>query len=179
MKSKLFMTIAMSAMVLAGCSSSSNAPAASSAVGSAAQSEAAAPTERTKKDVYALGETAEADGVKITVNSERDTDQADDTFNTADKLEEGKTYAIIDATIENGTDEELNVSSVLNFELKDGEGRKADYELPIGSNGQLDGKIAPGDKLAGEMIYTVPRNGELIFSYTPKIGGETVRIKVR
>lgn len=100
--------------------------------------------------------------------------------NTAANLEEGKKYVVIDMTIANDSDEELKISSMVSFELKNGDGRKQDYKFPVGTDGQMDGDIAPGDKLSGQLVYMADADGELDLKVTPvAIGGDSVIFKVR
>lgn len=117
-------------------------------------------------------------GVKITVNSAETVDQVDDMVNTADRLDEGSKYEVIDITIDNQSDEAIKVSSMVSFELKDQDGRSADYQLPMG-DGQLDGEVDQGDKLSGQQIYQVPAEGELILTYRTGLGGDKVKFQVR
>lgn len=182
MKSNVLTAALICTAVLTGCSSSSgstDSKAASSAsvsetVSSVEESTAQAPSE------YAVGETADINGVKITVNSATSTDEADPQFNTAAQLEEGETYEVIDATVENNTDDTVNISSAMSFELKDADGRKANFKLPMGGNGQLDGQIDPGEKLSGELVYGVPRDGELVLKFKPDVlSSDNAKFKVR
>ncbi|MCB1026883.1 MAG: DUF4352 domain-containing protein [Microthrixaceae bacterium] len=71
--------------------------------------------------------------------------------------EEGKRRVKVDAEVTNNGDEPANVSSLLCFELKDGENRTYDQTLFGDSDvGSIDGEIAPGEALRGEVEYDVP-----------------------
>ncbi len=187
MRTKFLATLLVASTLLVGCSSGekSSTPSSTtvseskvSSVSSEAPKEASSQS-KPKTQVYGVGETVEVDGLKITVNSSQDTDDADQ-YNTAANLDEGNTYNILDITIENDSDEEVTISSALNFEVKDGDGRKASYVLAIRGNGQLDGSILPGDKMTGELVTQAPRDGELnLYFKSSAFNGSTVKIKVR
>lgn len=173
MKSKKFFAALLATTMLAGCSTSDSD---SNDVPTEDKTEETA--KEPAKSVYGVGEIVDVDGVKVTVNSAETVDQVDDMVNTADRLDEGKKYEVIDITIDNQSDEPVKVSSMISFELKDQDGRKADYKLPLG-DGQLDGEVDPGDKLSGQQIYQVPADGELTLSYQPTLGGDKVKFQVR
>ncbi|HAM30180.1 MAG TPA: hypothetical protein DCP49_01995 [Erysipelotrichaceae bacterium] len=173
MKPKNFFVALLVATLLTGCSTSESDNSKASAEDKTEEA-----TKETAKSVYGVGETAEVNGVKITVNSAETVDQVDDMVNTADRLDEGSKYEVIDITIDNQSDEAIKVSSMVSFELKDQDGRSADYQLPMG-DGQLDGEVDQGDKLSGQQIYQVPAEGELILTYRTGLGGDKVKFQVR
>lgn len=171
MKKQLLSAALILGLVLAGCSSAENSTDENSEV----------PKEEVKKNSKAgIGETVTTDGAKITINSAESLDQLDDMYSTPDRLEEGKKYELIDITIENLTDEEMKISSMMCFTLKDGDGREQDYELPVGADGQMDGEILPGEKMSGQLTYMANAEGELILNVKINpIGGETVQFQIR
>lgn len=129
---------------------------------------------------YKVGETATTKVAKITVTSAKTMDEVDESYNTADMLDEGEKYELIEVTIENTSNQELQFSSMMNFELKNASGRAQDYEIPHGYEGQLDEKIAPGSSVSGPLVYTVDAQGELVLSFTTKEGeSETVQFQIR
>lgn len=183
MRTKFLATLLVASTLLVGCSSSDKSSTSSSTAApteSEVSSTSTASSQSKKKaQVYGIGETVEVDGLKITVNSSQDTDEADQ-YHNASKLNEGETYNILDVTVENDTDEEVTISSMMSFDIKDENGRKGSYVMATRNNGQMDGKVLPGDKLSGELVYQVPRNGELnLYFTTSGFGGKTVKIKVR
>lgn len=103
-----------------------------------------------------VGDTAEAGGIKITFASIKES-----TGNEYLKPEDGKVYLQCEFEIENGSDKDLTISSMLCFEtyvdgysisqsiggLIDSEGNKLD---------QLDGSVAAGKKMRGTIGYEVP-----------------------
>lgn len=179
MEYKKLLAAGLAALMIAGCGSTSGGEGDASAKEDAPAEEAKA--EETKpKEKPGVGETVTVDGAAITINSAETVDQVDDMVNTAANLEEGKKYVVIDMTIANDSDEELKISSMVSFELKNGDGRKQDYKFPVGTDGQMDGDIAPGDKLSGQLVYMADADGELDLKVTPvAIGGDSVIFKVR
>ena len=78
----------------------------------------------------------------------------------------GNIYFIVDCTIENSSNEAVHLSSLLMFSLVDAEGYN--YNITIGpeTKGSLDGELAPGRKMRGELAFEVPAQAnslELIF----------------
>ncbi len=71
-------------------------------------------------------------------------------------VDEGKRRVKVDAEVTNNGDEPASVSSLICFELKDGENKT--YEQAFGDSevGSIDGEIAPGDAIRGEVEYDVP-----------------------
>ena len=179
MEYKKLLAAGLAALMIAGCGSTSDGERDASAKEDAA-AEVAKAEETKPKEKPGVGETVTVDGAAITINSAETVDQVDDMVNTAANLEEGKKYVVIDMTIANDSDEELKISSMVSFELKNGDGRKQDYKFPVGTDGQMDGDIAPGDKLSGQLVYMADADGELDLKVTPvAIGGDSVIFKVR
>ncbi|MDD2180971.1 MAG: DUF4352 domain-containing protein [Bacilli bacterium] len=75
-------------------------------------------------------------------------------------------FVIIDLTIENKGNEDLVISSILSFELKDGTGEKGQYAMLTNSiNSQLDGSVMPNDLLKGQIAYDVKDNENYSFYF--------------
>lgn len=126
------------------------------------------------KTEYAIGETAEVDGIKITVNSTR-VDEG--LFGGSD---DGTIYFVLDITLENTTDETFASSSMMCYELKDGDGRKQDLTVGANLNGSLDTEIDPGEKGAGEIAFKTNPEGTLVLTFTPgAFSSEKVKFVVR
>lgn len=70
--------------------------------------------------------------------------------------DEGKRRVKVDAEVTNNGDKPATVSSLMCFELKDGENKT--YSQTIGDSdvGSIDGEVAPGDAIRGEVEYDVP-----------------------
>jgi len=115
----------------------------------------AAPTDAAaQKKTYAVGETAELNGLKVTVNEVKPVEG-----NQVMKPEAGKQFIVVNVTFENTTAKDVPVSSMLQMELKDDTGQA--YSIDIGAmtvagGKQPDGTIVAGDKLRGPIGYQVP-----------------------
>lgn len=117
---------------------------------------AAAPAETTVPAVFTVGDTLEMDNVLVTLN-----DVSESNGSQFLKPTDGNVFVICEFTIENNTDSEMAVSSIMSFE-----GYFDDYaaNLSLGamtadqSKQQLDGKVAPGKKISGVVGYEAPED---------------------
>lgn len=106
-----------------------------------------------EETTFGVGDTAEYRGVKVTLNSI--TENTGSQFN---KPTEGNVFLLVNFTIENNTDTDLVVSSMLSFDAyQDGYSTNMSLSALIEKSGeQLDGTIAPGKKMQGTIGYEVP-----------------------
>lgn len=72
------------------------------------------------------------------------------------KPDEGFRRVKLDAEVANKGDKAVTVSSILCFELKDGENKVYDQTIGDSKVGSIDGEVAPGAALRGEIEYDVP-----------------------
>ena len=86
----------------------------------------------------------------VTVNSVK-TNGGDD----VSQPKAGNTFLVVDVTLKNTSSKEQNVSSLLQFTLKDSTGQKYD-ETILSSTTPPDGKLEAGDVLRGQIPYEVP-----------------------
>ncbi len=102
---------------------------------------------------HKVGDTvAASDAFTVTVNSVK-TSTGDDFF----KPDAGNTFVVVDVTIKNTSSKEQEVSSLLQFSLKDSTGQQ--YSETITTEGTPpDGKIEAGDQLKGQITYEVPKS---------------------
>ncbi|HLR07739.1 MAG TPA: DUF4352 domain-containing protein [Bacillota bacterium] len=106
-----------------------------------------------KEEKLSIGDTVMFDDLKITLNEVRIEEGGE-----FDEPEEDQ-FIVANLTIENEGDDEENISSIMNIELKDDEGYS--YTTTIlteGTKGQLDGAIEPGGKMKGEIPFDVPES---------------------
>lgn len=110
-------------------------------------------TDKTTKDTFSLGEIAELDDVRVTM-----TNYQESTGSEWNKPTEGNVFILVEFEIENNSEEEITVSSMLSFEAY-----ADDYavNLSLGAlmeneQTQLDGSVAPGKKIKGWVGYEVP-----------------------
>lgn len=125
-----------------------------------------------KKDYFEIGETAEVEGVKITVNSTR--------IDPGDYItpEEGKEFVVLDIKLENTTDKDVVSSSIICYTLKDGDGRDQSMTIGASLNGSVDGTVPAGDVLSGEVAFEVDQGNTLMLTFRPGFG-DSVKIKIR
>lgn len=90
------------------------------------------------------------DNFVVTVNSVK-TNQGDDIT----QPKSGNTFVIVDVTIKNVSNQKQDVSSALNFGLKDATGQTYN-ETVVDGETPPDGTIQPGDLLRGQLSYEVP-----------------------
>lgn len=128
-----------------------------------------------KEEVFNIGDTIELDKFKITVNEVKTTDGSDFI-----KPQEGNEFLYVDATVENISDKEQTVSSVLMFKVVDKDGRAMKQTIVENANGQLDGTIGPGRKMTGEYVVEVPKDATgLELQFDSSLGGNQVVVKLK
>lgn len=104
-----------------------------------------------KVKTFKIGDVIELDDFRVTVNGIR-------TSNGSQfiKPSEGNEYLYIDATVENISNEQQVVSSMIMFKVVDQDGRAMNQSIVDDANGQLDGTIGAGRKISGEYVVEVP-----------------------
>lgn len=128
-----------------------------------------------KEEVFNIGDTIELDKFKITVNEVKTTNGSDFI-----KPQEGNEFLYVDATVENISDKEQTVSSVLMFKVVDKDGRAMKQTIVENANGQLDGTIGPGRKMTGEYVVEVPKGATgLELQFDSSLGGNQVVVKLK
>lgn len=105
------------------------------------------------KDAFAIGEIAELNDVRVTM-----TDYKESSGSEWNKPTDGNIFLLVQFEIENNSDEEVTVSSMLSFEAY-----ADDYSASLSLSAlmendetQLDGTVAPGKKMKGWIGYEVP-----------------------
>ncbi|RAR42522.1 DUF4352 domain-containing protein [Paenibacillus sp. MDMC362] len=97
----------------------------------------------------AVGDTVDYHGTVITLNGVRESG-GDEYL----KPQPGHTFKVVDITVKNNGQEPLVISSALSFSLTDSS--DLNYTVPITDDVKmLDGTIAPGGELTGEIPYEV------------------------
>ena len=113
------------------------------------------PTSSTgKATTYTQGETATIDGVKITLNSVTE-NQGGEFLKPAS----GNVFLVLDFTIENGSNNELAVSSMVSFEAYVDDTKSTisvEAMTSVEGKSQLDGTVATGKKISGVIGYEAP-----------------------
>lgn len=130
----------------------------SSQVDSSKPSSEAPSSSEEKKEYFDVGETAESGGVKMTLMS-----ITESTGSKYIKPNDGYVFLQCNFEIDNNSDKDLSISSILCFEtyvdgystsqsitgLLNGDGGKVD---------QLDGSVAASKKMKGTIAYEVPKD---------------------
>lgn len=123
---------------------------------------------KTEETVFTVGDTVELAGVKVCLE-----DVSVSKGSQYNKPTSGNVFAICEFTIENNSDEEITVSSMMSFEAYCDE-FACNYSLSAllakDNKNQLDGTVAPGKKLNGIIGYEVPKDWkELEVHFTPDV----------
>ena len=111
-------------------------------------------TARPQLQTFKIGDTVRLGDLPITVNGVRAS--LGDNFSAP---EEGTYFIYVDVTFRNQGDQPEVVSTLLQMEIRDAEGRSYDvdiYAIAASGSSQLDGAIAPGGSLKGEVSYQLP-----------------------
>lgn len=88
-------------------------------------------------------------------------------------------FLVIDLTIENTGSEELDISSMLSFDLKDANGEKGSYALLTEAiSSQLDGSIMAGDLLKGQIAYDVKDSDVFYFYYLDSLLDDQIKFTI-
>jgi hypothetical protein len=92
--------------------------------------------------------------------------------------EPGKRFMLVDVTIENVGSEPATVSSLLNTEIRDSEGRSYGLSFSatmLGESQQPEGNLAPGVYMRGPFGYQIPReSGPLQWVFKEPFGSGRV-----
>lgn len=121
------------------------------------QEDASKPNKKLVSSVYSVGETANYNGISVSVLGYEESD-GDEWFAPA----EGNKFVFVNMKITNNTDEEIIVNSMASFENYCG-----DIKLDYSANAftalatstdkpKMDGNIAPGETLNGYLSLEVP-----------------------
>ncbi|ELZ22339.1 hypothetical protein C475_17543 [Halosimplex carlsbadense 2-9-1] len=112
-------------------------------------------TQNLRIETYAVGDTVEFRETRFTPNEVR-TSTGGEYFGP----DEGNEFVIVDITVENSSDQELAISTLLQTDLKDQEGRT--YGVSISALAEIDrgfsqgNPIAPNSTRRGEIAFEVP-----------------------
>ena len=147
-------------------------------------------TETTTKDEngntkteFSMTETATVNDTKITINSVKkiasecswEYDGKCQSYNNP----KNAFFLLIDLTIENTGSDELSVSSIMTFSLKDSSGEKGEYALLTNSiSSQLDGSIMAGDLLKGQIAFDVKESDKYYFYYQDSLADDSIKFVI-
>lgn len=126
----------------------------------AKEEEATPPPEPKEPEIrFLTGDTVKFDDLEITLNGVR-TSKGDQYF----KPKNAK-FLLVELTIENKGDKAANISTLLSMSLYDADSFKSDIAIFTDSKGSLDGEIAAGRKLRGEVAFDVHDSAYYEFVY--------------
>lgn len=156
--------LTLSLFILVGCSTVSN-------------------DEKNSKREFEINETAVVDDIKININSVKKIDKecfleyggACHSYTEP----ENDYFLLIDLTIENTGKEDLSISSMLSFDLKDSNGEQGKYALLTKSiTSQLDGTVMPGDKLKGQIAFDVKNSDAYAFYFKDSLLSDSIKFNI-
>lgn len=112
--------------------------------------------ETTSDPVFGVGETAELNGVQVSLLSATQSNGSQFA-----KPDDGNVFMILEFEIANNSDKDISISSIVNFEAYcDDYSVNQDFTATLapeaeGKN-QLDGSVAAGKKMKGIISYQIP-----------------------
>lgn len=122
---------------------------------------------------FKTGETASLKDVLVTLDSV--TESSGSQFN---KPTEGNVFLLCEFTIENDSEKDIAVSSMISFEAYCDDfsvSQSLGGLLEKGNKSQLDGSVAAGKKMNGVIAYEVPADWkELEINFTPDFWGKEI-----
>lgn len=133
-------------------------------------------------ETHAVGETVTREQVSVTVNGV----EYDEELGTLATAEDDHEYAVVDITTENGTDQQQQISTLLQMLAKDGRGNS--YSTSITGTSALTRQyeegtpLAPGEKRRGKLAYEVPKDAAPLywtFEFSVWVNGDKTFWKLR
>lgn len=109
-----------------------------------------------KQQTFKVGDTIKLGDFQYTVHGIRELKG-----NEFLKPDAGKKWIAVEVTVENKGSEPQVVSSLLGFTLQDSEGYNYNITpVPVDLKGSLDGELAPGRKMRGEVSFEIPKDAK-------------------
>lgn len=106
-----------------------------------------------KEEIFKIGDSINLDKVVYTVNGTRESEGSGFL-----KPKEGNKFFLVDVTVENKSNESKAISSMLMFKLQDSQSYNYNITIFTDQKGSLDGEIAYGGKLRGEVTFEIPKS---------------------
>lgn len=155
-------------VVLLSVKNSESCPGESSSSSSSGSSESAT---NSSSDTLGLGETWTDGDFAITLEGVRTT-----TSGLTDP--ELDYFLVFELSIENLTDEEQTISSLLSFDLVGSDGYSYDLDIFVDMKGSLDGSIRPGRVMRGEVAFDVEDQEFFELEVMPSFFGDSAYFMV-
>lgn len=140
------------------------APAVEATAAPVAEATAEPPTAAPANQAYKVGDAIPLDGGAVF------------TVQEVKRTSDGK-LALICLYDNSAGSKDATVSSIIGFDVKDGDGNKAKYSIAMGDGlpSGLDGTVIKGDKLRGALVFdTEGMSAGLKLYYKPEIIGDTL-----
>lgn len=131
--------------------------------------------ETNKSKIFKIGDVVKLKDFKVTVNKVYKV--KGDEFT---QPQPGNEFIAVDCSVENISNEQRPVSSVMMFKVVDKDGRECEESiegLTAAKAGQMDGEIGPGRKITGVYVVEVPKGTtglELEFNGSLLLGGQVI-----
>lgn len=137
---------------------------------------AAQPTPTSAPVHNKAGQLVKVGSWEVTVNSVKSSQGGNGVTTDADKQ-----FILVNVTLHNVGSANANVSSVTNFQLKQSDGtlgQNASFiGTSIGGSPAPDGMVMPGDKLRGDLVFTVLKTEKAFaFTFAPDFGGSDMAV---
>lgn len=100
-----------------------------------------------------------------------ETENTLDVANVADPLDDGQAFMTIKLAVTNNSDAPYNMTSYISMTLTDEDGNNMEQVMVLDTDRTINAEILPGEERVGEVVYAVPENGKLNFSYNPEFIG--------
>lgn len=81
-------------------------------------------------------------------------------------------FVVVDLSLQNTTDKAIHVSTLMQMKLQDSDGYKHSPTLYIDGQGDLNGEIAPGDSIRGQVAFDVDKSEEYKFIFAGALSGQ-------
>lgn len=160
-------------IIIAAASGSDDSPKKVSSSDTTSESSKASKSDdssKKKDDTFGVGDTADFDGVQVTLEKALLSKGSNDGFTTPD---DGKYFLELVFNIKNDSSDDISVSSVASFEAYCDD-TSIDQDIvglqapEVKKYGQLDGAVAKGKKMNGVICYQVPKDFKNFeIRYTP------------
>ncbi len=140
--------------------------------------------EGNEKKEFTISETAKVNDTEIKINSvKKIKSECISELNGSCVIEntpDNDFYLVFDLTITNNGDEDLSVSSLISFDLKDSSGEQGKYAfLTNAISSQLDATIMPNDLLKGQVAYDVKESETYSFYYKDSLIDDSIKFVIK
>lgn len=155
MKHKILSGLVIIILLVIIGSSTANKPTKVGTTGSKPTSGTASDTSPAKTQTFSVGDIVKLDDYKVTVNKVYVVKG-----NEYAKPESGNEFLAADITVENISNSEQSISSIMMFKIVNKDGRAYDESLTgltAAKAGQMDGTIGVGRKMTGVYVVEVPK----------------------